>query len=63
MAAQEPMLVQAVESTATPISKSQASSIKTGSAPTDRDDLPKRSDSLLERFLNNLRLALSVPHT
>jgi hypothetical protein len=28
-----------------------------------REDWPRRSDSLLERFLNNLRLALSIPHT
>ena len=28
-----------------------------------RTDGPRREESLLARFLNNLRIALSVPHT
>jgi hypothetical protein len=64
MAAQEPMLAPAVECTAPPIAKRQASSIKTGEASTDGDDRPmRRDDSLMERFLKSLRLVLSGLHT
>jgi hypothetical protein len=62
MAIQEQTPVQGVESLCPPIAMGQASSIPTGGEAT-RDDCPSRSDSLMQRFLDNLLLALSVPHT
>jgi hypothetical protein len=61
MAVQEQTPVQAVESPA--IAIGQASSIQSGGEAMQRDDRTSRSDSFMERLLNNLRLALSVPHT
>jgi hypothetical protein len=40
----------------------QTAPIKADCADIDRDDRPVRNESLLERFLQNLRIALSAPH-
>ena len=61
MAVQEQTPVQSVENP--PIAIGQASSIQSGGEAMQRDDRPSRSDSLMGRFLNYLRLALSMPHT
>ena len=61
MAAQEPTPVQAVEGVQ--IANGQARSIQSGGDAMQGDDRHSRSDSLMERFLNNLRLSLSIPHT
>ncbi len=64
MATQDETPVRVVETAAgSLVAKGQASQIKAELASGDRDDWPGCNDSLTERFLYNLRVALSAWHT
>ena len=63
MAAQNESQVWIAEIAAGPLApNNQTTPVKADDAASEREVRPVGNDSLLERFLNNLRLALSVPH-
>jgi hypothetical protein len=63
MAAQEQTPLRTIELTASFFSNSASVPIEPADAALDRDDPPGHDDSLVERFLYNLRVALSAWHT
>jgi hypothetical protein len=63
MTAQDQTPLRAAETAGPLIPKSQPAPIKAGDASMDYEVRPGSSDSLVERFLYNLRVVLSAPHT
>ena len=64
MAAQDEPPIRIVDTAAGPlIPKGQTTPVTTDDSAIDFDDRPGRNDSLVERFLYNLRVALSAPHS
>jgi hypothetical protein len=63
MPTQDHMPVRLVEAAAPPIPMGQLGPIKTRDAAPDSDDWPEPNRTLLERFLDNLRITLSSGHT
>jgi len=63
MAAQSEKPVRVAEPAPEPlVPMGQTAPIKADCAEIDCNDRAGRNDSLMERFLRNLRMALSVPH-